>query len=1162
VAEQARELRVELLGPVLARRDADERKLGAPRQRALFAVLASRPDRVVSREDLITAIWGQDPPPSADGSIYTYISGLRRALEPGRDNRAVSSVLLSEGPGYRLRIAAEDIDLHEFEALRRKAEQARADGDQAAAVEAADRALALWHGEPLSGLPGPWAASLRDRLLTQRLDLLEIRAVGGLAAGQHAELVAELTALVRENPLHEGLRGLLMIALYRVGRQADAVEQFRAATRVLMDELGTLPGPRLAEIQQQILTNDPALAAPALAEPVKQRRRPAWWAARPRPRARTFVARTAELSTLRQAVRGVSDGLGGVLLVEGEPGIGKSELLTTGLADCEDQGVQLVWGAGDELASRFPLRLMLDCLGVDADSPDPARVRVAEMMRLAQDRTARDPLGGGDPTLAVVNELVAIVREMCADGPLTLVADDIQWADEASLLVFSRLAMETATLPLLLVGALRPVPRTAVLDGVRDIVAKQGGAVLQLAPLAGGEVAEMLRGIVGGTPGSGLLGLADRAAGNPLYVGELAEALLRDRHVEVSSGQAEVCAGGDVSVPTSLSSALTHRLGFLSGATTEVLRRAALLGTEFVIADLSVLTDRPAAELLPALDEAAAAKVLLANGDRYSFRHALIRQALYDATSPTVRTVLHRQAAERLDRAGASMETVARQLVASPVAVDSWVIDWMLRHGERIAHRAPDIGLDLLRRVAAVCEHDDPRHVDLTAMLARVLYWRGELPEDEVRSVLALTRDPDLSGEMQWIRAVIHYRRGQEDHSVAALREAASAPEVSPTWQARCQALLAVREGMGLLEFERAKVTALAAIDRGEKAGDNFAVAFALQALWLFESIDRDHAAALRHVDEALAVVAEDAGLAHLHLSLLDNRVFSLQNLDRLDDADHALAAVRSLVHRYQLPGGLPMSTAVNHYWAGRWSDGLLELSVITRSGPELAFLGLRESSPMLLLSHGVAALIAALRDDGDEVAAHLAAADELPMLTTADRENCDFLLMAEAQAAERDGRFDQALIALEPVLDPRYAPMMLRHQWLPDVVRLARQAGSPDVVARALEICAGEAAREVVPARAAAALLRCRGLADGDPAQVAKAVAHYRNVGRPVELAQTLEDLAVVLAGAGRRAEGEAALAEAVRRYEVLGAAWPARRATARFGGRTTGGSAQRDVG
>ncbi|GAA3434762.1 BTAD domain-containing putative transcriptional regulator [Kutzneria kofuensis] len=1159
MAEQAHDLRVELLGPVLVRRDGDELRLGAPRQRALFAVLASRADKVVSREDLINAIWGHEAPTSADGSIYTYVSGLRRALEPGRGNRAVSALLLSEGPGYRLRVDADAVDLHEFDALRRRAEQALEDGDQAAAVEAADRALALWHGEPLSGLPGPWAASLRDRLLTNRLDLLETRAAAGLAGGRHAELVAELTALVRENPLHEGLRGLLMIALYRVGRQADAVEQFRAASRVLADELATQPGARLAEIHQQILTNDPVLTAPAVASPPRVRRRPAWWASRPRPRARAFVARDHELSVLREAVRTVAGGKGGVLLVEGEPGIGKSELLTTGMAACEDAAVQLVWGAGDELASRFPLRLMLDCLGIDADSPDPARARVAEMMRLAQ--SSRDPLGGGDPTLAVVNELVAIVREMCADGPLALVADDIQWADEASLLVFSRLALETATVPLLLIGALRPVPRTPVLDGVRDVVSKQGGSVLQLAPLAGGEVAELLRGIVGGAPGAGLLGLADRAAGNPLYVGELAEALLRDRHVEVSAGQAEVAAGG-VSVPTSLSSALTHRLGFLTAATTEVLRRAALLGTEFAIADLAVLMGRPAGELLPALEEATTAKVLLANGDRYGFRHALIRQALYDATSPTVRTVLHRQAAERLDRAGASMETVARQLVAAPVAVDSWVIDWMLRHGERIAHRAPDIGLDLLRRVVASCDADDPRHVELTAVLARVLYWRGELPEDEVRSVLALTRDPDLAGEMQWIRAVVHYRRGQEARSVAALREAVSAPEVSAVWQARCQALLAVREGMGLLEFDLAKVTAAAAIDRGEKAGDGFAVAFALQALWLFQSIARDHAAALRHVDEALAVVAEDAGLAHLHLSLLDNRVFSLQNLDRLDEADQALAAVRSLVHRYQLPGGLPMSTAVNHYWAGRWGDALVELSIITRSGPELAFLGLRESSPMLLLSHGVAALIAALRDDGDDVAAHLAAADELPMLTTADRENCDFLLMAEAQAADRDGRVDQALIALEPVLDPRYAPMMLRHQWLPDVVRLALQAGSPDVVARALEICSGEASREVVPARAAAALLRCRGLAEGDPAQVMKAVSHYRAVGRPVELAQALEDLAVVLAQAGRRPEGEAALSEAVRRYEAVGAAWPARRATARFAGREPGKAERRNVG
>jgi DNA-binding SARP family transcriptional activator len=1153
VAEQA--LRVELLGPVLVRRGQQELRLGAPRQRALFAVLASRAGRAVSREDLINAIWGHEPPASAEGSVYTYVSGLRRVIEPGRGNRAASAVLLSEGPGYLLR--ADAVDLHEFDALRRRAEQALADGDQAAAVEAADQALALWRGEPLSGLPGPFAASLRDRLLANRLDLLEIRAAAGLAGGQHAELVAELTAVVRENPLHEGLRGLLMTALYRVGRQADAVEQFREASRVLAEELGTHPGPRLAEIHQQILTNDPALAAPTQSAPPRARRGPAWWASRPRPRARSFVARAHELSLLRQAVHDVADGRGGVLLVEGEPGIGKSELLTTGLADVGD--VQLVWGAGDELASRFPLRLMLDCLGIDADSPDPARARVAEMMRQAQ--SSRDPLGGGDPTLAVVNELVAIVRQMCAEGPLALVADDIQWADEASLLVFSRLVLETARLPLLLVGAMRPVPRTAVLDGVRDVVARHGGPVVQLAPLAGREVAEMLRGIVGATPGAGLLGLADRAAGNPLYVGELAEALLRDRHVEVSAGRAEVSSGG-VSVPTSLASALTHRLGFLSTGATEVLRRAALLGTDFVVTDLSVILGRPAEELRPALEEATAAKVLLANGDRFGFRHALIRQALYEATSPTVRTVLHRQAAERLDRAGASMEVVARQLAAAPVGVDSWVVDWMLRHGERIAHRAPDIGLDLLRRVVAGCEHDDPRHVELTAVLARVLYWRGDLPEDEVRSVLALTRDPDLAGEMQWIRAVVHYRRGQEERSVAALREAVHAPEVSATWQARCQALLAVREGMGLNEMDLAKVTAAAAIDRGERAGDGFAVAFALQALWLFQSIARDHAAALRHVDEALAVVAEDAGLAHLHLSLLDNRVFSLQNLDRLDEADQALAAVGGLVHRYQLPGGLPMSTAVNHYWAGRWSDALVELSVITQTGPELAFLGLRESSPLLLLSHGVAALIAALRDDGDEVAAHLAAADELPMLTTADRENCDFLLMAEAQAAERDGRVDAALIALEPVLDPRYAPMMLRHQWLPDVVRLARQAGDAAVVARALEIAEGEASREVVPARAAAARLRCQGLAEGDPDQLTKAVAHYRTVGRPVELAQSLEDLAVLLATSGRRPEGEAALAEAIRRYESVGATWPIRRAKARFAGKNVVAEDHRNVG
>jgi len=182
-------------------------------------------------------------------------------------------------------------------------------------------------------------------------------------------------------------------------------------------------------------------------------------------------------------------------------------------------------------------------------------------------------------------------------------------------------------------------------------------------------------------------------------------------------------------------------------------------------------------------------------------------------------------------------------------------------------------------------------------------------------------------------------------------------------------------------------------------------------------------------------------------------------------------------------------------------------------------------------------------------VTEHLAAADELPLLTSADRENSDFLLMAEALAAERAGRPEAALIALAPVLNEGYSPMMLRHQWLPDATRIALRTRRTDVAARALEMCEIEARREKLAARAAAAAAHCRGLVVGDPEPVLWAAAQYEEAGRPLELAQALENAAVLLARAGRDPAGRATLGNAIRHYEALGAAWAVRRATERFG-------------
>ena len=627
--------------------------------------------------------------------------------------------------------------------------------------------------------------------------------------------------------------------------------------------------------------------------------------------------------------------------------------------------------------------------------------------------------------------------------------------------------------------------------------------------------------------------------------------------MQKAAGAADICRSTEEAVtPISLASALERRLDFLSPATLDALQHAALLGTEFGLDELATILVCPVDELRPVISESTAAGVLVSNGERTAFHHPLIHQVLYERIARSVRAAMHRQAAEHLDRAGRSIDAVARQLAAAPLSVDDWTIGWVNEHGQNVASQAPDIGLDLLRRVVMGCGPSDPRLENVTADLARVSYWLGGSPEDEARAVLASTKDPDLAGEMYWVLGTALYRRGLAQRGVDALRAAVRSPAVSDVWRARCLALLSGRKGVGLGELNSGEASAWQAVAVADADGDTFAKAYALEALWLFRSIQRDHAEGLRFVHEALKSIdrAIDGGesnteLVHLQLSLLDSRIFSLQNLDRLADADATLRTATRLMRCNRLPTGLPMATAVNHYWAGRWDQAVDTLAdVIDARSLDIAFHGLRESGPILLLLHGVAAMIAVLRDHGGEATAHLAAADELPLLTSADRENCDFLIMAEALAAERDGESEAALIALTHVLDERYSPMTLRHQWLPDAMRIAIQAGKHDIAHRALDVCEREARLETTPARAAAAAARCRALINRNPASAFKAAVHYEAVGRKVELAQSLEDAAVLLAENGKYTQARSTHARAVQHFAVLGATWGIRRADARL--------------
>ncbi len=865
-----------------------------------------------------------------------------------------------------------------------------------------------------------------------------------------------------------------------------------------------------------------------------------------RPSQGRIVGRDAEVGQLRDALAAVARGRGGLALVEGEPGIGKSALMSAALADAGRLGCQLLWAAADEhMGPRFPLRVMLDCLQVDARPKDPSRAEIAALLR---GERPGGPPRTEDPVAAAVERLLRLVDQQCAVSPVVIVVDDLQWADEASLLMWHRLASVVEQVPLLLVGAHRPAPPHTEIQLLRRTVQDRHGTLIELGPLVEDATHQLVAQLVGAPPGAELRRLSRQAAGNPLYLCELVHAVVAEC-ILVVNGTAELPVAG-FHAPLSLASAVQHRLGSLSPEATHVLSWAALLGQEFTVTELAVVAGRSATELVNVIGEATAAAVVTEAGARLRFQYPLIRRMLYEAIPQAMRVALHRQAGQALAESGAATERVAEHLLAAAASVDRWVVGWLIENGEKLAARAPLIAVDLMERAVAHSGVDDDQRQVLSAHLATVQFRLGRIDQAEARArlVLAYTRDPWRAGQMHWILGYALHRCGRTEEAFAAVDHALAAPSVPSLWAARLQALrsLILAEGRG--DPVAAREAAALAVAMGEEVGDRFAVGHALSSLFFVHAANRDYPEALAVVDRGLAAVGEEANLPDLRTVLLDHRVFALQNLDRLHDADATLRAVRELADR---AGGahqsqLHIAAGVHHYWVGRWDDALVDLGVASEDLSEPTSVGLRAQWLMLLL-HGASALIAGHRDDRGTARARLQAGLDLGLHTASDRDNCDFLLAAESLAAERDGAPARALAVLSPVLDPTFGRTLLRHQWLPDVVRLALELGDAATARAAVEMCDSAAAGETHPARATAAATRCRGLLDGDAAALLSVAGHYRSVGRIVELAQTLEDAAVVLAQRDDVSEARDALSEAVEVYSRLGASWDLRRADVR---------------
>lgn len=852
----------------------------------------------------------------------------------------------------------------------------------------------------------------------------------------------------------------------------------------------------------------------------------------------TLVGRDRETAMLVRFMTEVAGGRGSSVLIEGEPGIGKSALVRAALDGAADLGCQVFWGAGDELGQALPLLPLLEGLRVREPSTNPRRITIVRLLRgeLAADR-------GTDVSAALAEQLLALIAEQCAVLPTILVVDDLQWADQTSITLWGRLARSVRQVPLLLIGMMRPVPQRDDLLALRRAV--DDSARLQLSGLTEAAVAELVAALVGGSPDEKLLRLADGAAGNPLYLTELVAALARSSSLTVSGSGVAVLTNGPA--PTSLSAAIADRLGFVSGPVREVLRAAALLGVDFAVPDLATVLGRGLADLIPAVDEACAAGVLAESGNGLGFRHPMIRAALYDEIPVSVRAAWHRDAARALAEAGAPADRVARQLLwavggagGTTEQMDVWILGWLARFAELLVGQAPRVAVELLRQAVASSPVGSAQNDCLVGRLADALYRVGDAAGAEQVANRALVHavDPDFLVDLHWTLAQCRMQVGRSAESLATLNRALATPGISARHRARLL-VLAARTHDYLGEAETAGRVAAAALAAASEAGDNWAIGWALHVLTIVTAVKGQTTDALPLFDRALSVTQDDPALTDLRLLLQVNKAITLAGLDRYEEAFAAARQARHLADQV----GTVVRLAQAHsalgqllFDTGQWDDAIAEVEVLHDD--------LKEPGAACN-DHGIVAVIHFHRGEITAARGHLAAA--VPYAERIGNRVVGPLALARSLDSEHADALPDALAVLTAVVADNTEELDQIGDLFADAVRLAAEIGDLGTAKAIAGHASDLAAESEIPHRQANALY-CRGLLDHDATRLLAAAERYGEASRPLLSAKALEAAADDFVGADDRDQARAAFTRAVEIYASLGAVTDVARLRTRF--------------
>jgi len=934
-----------VLGTFRVDRDGREADLGPRLQRALLAILVVEAGHVVPVDRLIDLLWRDEPPPAAIASVQAYISQLRRVLEPGRPARAPAQVLVTQDPGYVLRVADDQVDALRFQALARKAHNDLAGGRPAAAAAGLEEALALWRGDPLGEFAGePWAVPVVARL-TEAHDLATEDLIDAwLALGRHAQAAAELEAMVEAHPLRERRWGQLIVATYRCGRQADALRAYQRCRTVLAGELGLEPGAELRRLEAAVLAQDSSLdwhtaaaavmvppdAAPWPAEPHLAQSQPTEEAP-----AHFLVGRDQELAHLRGRLRHAASGHGGAVVLVGEPGAGKTTLAEAAAGLAAAAGLSAVWGRCLDAASTPAYWPWSQVLRVLPDGP---------LVRSARQRLDGEVAGEGEDSVRqfrAYEAVAAALGEAAAGNPVLAVIDDLHAADDASLALLQLLAGDLHRMRVLLLFTVRDTERSGPLDqALGELLRHPGTERVAVGAFEPADVAALVERLTAEPPRAGVVAaLMSRTGGNPFYTTELVR-LIGSEH------RRQPLTAGDVQahdVPGGIRDVLLRRVGRLPDDTQSLLRIAAVAGFELQPDLLEYLTGIDAEHLLLGVEPAIAAGLITTaeGGWGFGFRHPLIHESLYASVGPVDRARLHARVAAALeDISSASAADVAQlayhYLSAGPFGDPAKAVKYAREAGARAVRQGAwqDAARHLEQALAAIAPalpDADATRCDVLVELGHARRSDGMIreahrafhesisladrigDEDRVLAAAVAFGAPQLWGSREW---------GETDPGLIALleRQLGRIGGSDPARRVRILATLAFE-----LNSDQTAVRgwgyANEALDTARRLGQPEELGIAVSA-YLFSAGElTDHVPQIRAVlDEMLQGSLGDLTpqvQAILLARLLTERIRSGE-LTRFDaEFAHAWRLAADVLHSPELQIALGMVKACRYFVAG-----------------------------------------------------------------------------------------------------------------------------------------------------------------------------------------------------------------------------------------------------